>query len=116
MKTEPGELSVRGRLLCVVAAFAVALLLTGLLVFPHPLVIGVIPLFPQGLFFLAPRKAMLLTMAGGWAVYFALGFFLLKAGSSRTFALLFLVLCVCLAVNVGGCKFVADNRRLPHTI
>ena len=116
MKTEPGALSVRGRLLCVAAAFAVAVLLTALLVFPHPLIVGLIPLFPEGLFFFAPRKAMLLTLVIGWAVYFALVFFLLKTASSRTFALLFVVLCACLAVNVGGCKHIADNTRLPHTI
>lgn len=110
------ELSVRRRVAWAAGAFAAALLLTALIVFPNPIAVAFLPFFPEGLFFFVYVKGSIVALLLGWATYLALVLFLLMTGTARKSVFVFVVLCACLAVNVGGCKYIADNMRLPHSI
>lgn len=113
MNDASGEMEVYRRVIWFAVAMLAAMVLAGLLVFPAPPVVGVAPLFPAGLlFFWRGWPAPIL----GWAIYIGLLGLLLKARTSGQIALVFLVVCIVLAVNVGGCKYMADNTRLPHSI
>ena len=116
MRQELGKMSVAMRAMWWAGAFFGAMLLTALIVMPSPLAIAFAPFFPEGLFFFVYTRGSETALLLGWTVYLALGWLLLRTRSARWFAIVYLVLCLCLAVNVGGCKHIADNTRLPHTI
>lgn len=100
------ELSVRARLLRLVAAWGIAALAAVGTIFPWGFVL---PLFPAGVFGL-PRSAGLccdgriqLYAALGWLLYIPLSLALLVIPDKRISVRLLLVLCTLLGLNVAGC-------------
>jgi hypothetical protein len=115
--SDQGEIGRGLRLAYFAGAMLLGMLVTATIVLPHPAAVALAPLFPEGLFFFLHKKQQpLLLVLLGWSVYIGLAWLLLRAASSRWFAAVFLVLGLCLVVNVGGCKHIADNTRLPHSI
>ena len=113
MNDHSEDTNVGARLIWFGLAMLAAMVAAGLLVFPAPPIIGAAPFFPAGLFF---SRRGLTPLVVGWGIYLGLLVLLLKARTSRQVSMVFLILLVLLGVNVGGCKHVADNTRLPHTI
>ena len=72
-----------------------------------------LPFFPQGLYAFLPKRQ---AWVAGWATYLILTIFLLRSRTRTRYFALFVVLCALLAVNIGGCKHVANTTRLPHAI
>jgi len=107
------EISLRARVVFCAVAWAIALILTLLFVLPHPMAIVLLPFFPEGLFVFLPRRPAAVI---GWATYLVLMIFLLRSRTSTRYFVLFGVLCVLLAVNIPGCKHIADNKHLGHSI
>jgi hypothetical protein len=110
---EQPEITLRARVAFCAITWAFALILTLLIVFPAPVGVVFLPSFPEGLFvFLPGRQAMVV----GWATYLILTTFLLRSRTRSRYFVLFAVLCALLAVNIPGCKHIADNTHVPHSI
>jgi len=107
------EMSLRARVILSATAWAIALVLTLLIVFPVPAGVAFLPLFPEGLFVFLPKRPAVVI---GWVTYLVLMIFLLRSRTSTRFFVLFGVLCLLLAVNIPGCKHIADNTHVPHSI
>ncbi len=89
-------------------AWAVALALTWLIVFPAPMGVVFLPQFAAGLFVFLPNGPALVI---GWATYLILTVLLLRSRSRARYRMLLVVLCVLFAVNIAGCKHIVRNTH-----
>lgn len=91
----------KARLALILATWAIALVVT----FPHPAGLLWIWMFPAGL-----KTAFTKTPPDvadgilGWILYVGLLFWAAKAEKRWAFILAYIVLCIVLVVNVGGCR------------
>jgi hypothetical protein len=102
------EIPLRARLKYWAIAWAIALSLTWLIVFPAPTGVVFLPQFAAGLFIFLPIGPAL---AAGWATYLILTVILLRCRGRARYRMLLVVLCVLFAVNIAGCKHIVRNTH-----
>ena len=106
-RDEP-EMPLRTRLAYWATAWAIALALTWLIVFPAPMGVVFLPQFAAGLFIFLPSGPAL---AAGWTTYLLLTVVLLRSRSRARYRMLLVVLCVLFAVNIPGCKHMVSHTH-----